>query len=246
MKSKNNKILLLAVLLLCSALAAAQTKKFRWTTELCEFEGTYDAKKYTEAQLRNTQELLASLGTVPLFTETTAWKYNDIKKLSIEELDREYKQKSEKLKNLDIVKSEYWETIRQNKLKETEQVYKLSRITIQAYTNPAILKQYTPAEACVKKYADPLINGGDDLLKVWREVNEESRKRNGNPERVRMIFERKYNSPDKLKYALLEVMSFGWWNCANDTIEYVVADEKPHEEFNKLFKKVKTIYCDEP
>lgn len=225
---------------------SAQTKKFRWTTELCEFEGTYDAKKYTEAQLRNTWELLASIGSIPLSTETTVWNYDEIKKLSVEELDREYKQKSEKLKNLDIVKSEYWETMRQNKLKETEQSYKLSRLTIQAYTNPAILKQNTSAQTWVKKYADPLINGGADLLKVWREVNEESRKRNGDPERVRRIFEREYNSPDKLKYALVEVMSFGWWNCANHTIEYVVSNEKQHEKFNRLFKNVKTIYCDEP
>jgi hypothetical protein len=241
------KIFSIAILILCSALMlSAQTKKFRWTTDLCEFEGTYDAKKYTEAQLRNTQELLASVGSIPLSTEITAWNYDDIKKFSVEELDREYKQKSEKLKNLDIVKSEYWETMRQNKLKETEQSYKLSRLTIQAYTNPAILKQNNSAPACVKKYAGPLINGGNDLLKVWRQVNEESRKRNGDPERVRKIFDQEYDSPDKLKYALVEVMSFGWWNCANETIEYVVSDGEQHEKFNQLFKNVKTIYCDEP
>lgn len=244
------KILLAAffcsVFVLFGTTTFAQAKKFRWTTELCEFEGTYDSTKYTEAQLRNTQKLLSSLGVVPLFTDSTVGSYGDIKNLSLDELDKEYEMSFNELKNLEIVKTEYWETLRQKKLKEMEQSYKLKRITIQAYTNPGLLKQYTGAGVCVKKYADPIINGGNELLKAWRAVNEESRKTNGAPERVRRIFEQEYNSPDKLKYALIEVMAFGWWNCANHTIEYVEFDENYEKNYRKLFKRVKTIYCDEP
>ncbi|MGI8639446.1 MAG: hypothetical protein ACR2MG_05770 [Pyrinomonadaceae bacterium] len=54
------KILLIAILILCNAAAFAQTKKFRWTTELCELESVYDAKKYTEMQLKDTMRLFAS------------------------------------------------------------------------------------------------------------------------------------------------------------------------------------------
>ena len=45
------KVLLLAILLF-SFSAQAQTKTFRWSSELCNHLGTYDSKKYTESQLR--------------------------------------------------------------------------------------------------------------------------------------------------------------------------------------------------
>lgn len=224
----------------------AQTKKFRWTTELCEFEGVYDAGKYTEAQLRDTQKLLFSAGRIPLSINVIVWNYEDIKNLSLAKLDREYKREIEKLKNLDIVRSAYWEKLRRDKIKETEQFYRLSKTTIQAYTKPSVLKQSARAKNCVRKYADPLIKGGDELLNAWREVNEASRGRNADPERVRRIFEQKYASPDRFEHARLEVMTFGWWNCANETIAYVVSDEEQYKKFHDLFENVNTISCDEP
>ena len=81
---------------------------------------------------------------------------------------------------------------------------------------------------------------------AWREVNEESRTKNADPERLKRIFESQMRSPDRMRYALLEVMTFGWSNCANELIEYVVHDETPPEEYKKLFTKVRTIKCDEP
>ncbi|MDQ3750516.1 MAG: hypothetical protein M3367_16095, partial [Acidobacteriota bacterium] len=89
----------------------------QWTTELCEYEGTYDAKKYTDAQLRNTLKLFA-VGSFDIETEATVWKYEEIKKLNVAALDKEYESKSTELKKLDIVKSAYWEAMRERKLKE--------------------------------------------------------------------------------------------------------------------------------
>ena len=104
------KILLIAILVLCQTAAFAQTKKFRWTTELCELEGTYDAKKYTDAQLKNTVKLFAA-ESFDIQTEATVWKYEEIKKLSVPALDKEYESKSTALKKLDIVKSAYMGSI---------------------------------------------------------------------------------------------------------------------------------------
>ncbi len=45
-------------------------------------------------------------------------------------------------------------------------------------------------------------------------------------------------------------MSFGWWNCANRSIEYDGSDGPENDlrekEFRKLFKQVKTLMCEEP
>ena len=244
-KFSDMKILLIAILVLCQTAAYGQTKKFLWTTELCEFEGTYDAKKYTEAQLKNTLKLSA-VGSFDIETEATVWKYEEIKKLNVAALDKEYESKSTALKKLDIVKSAYWESIRARKLKELKQVYELSRLTMLGYTEPAKLKEAAFAEACVAKFANPLINGGDELLTTWRTVNEDTRRNNGDSERIKKIFEAEYDSRDKYKYARVEVMSFGFWNCANALIEREEYDGTHEEEFKKLFKQTKTVACDEP
>jgi hypothetical protein len=225
---------------------AAQTKKFRWTTELCEFEGTYDARKYSETELRNTLKLFALGGEFRINAEATVWKFEDIARLDVGALDREYNRVTSDLKNLKIARAPYFENLRQRKLKEIEQVYRLSRVTMRAYANPALIGEYKSAAACVTKFAAPLANGGADLLGVWRAVNEDSRRKNADPARLEKIFNEQMNSADREKFARVEVMSFGWWNCANESIEYVEHDGTQEKEFRKLFARVKTISCDEP
>lgn len=241
-------ILFCTAFLLSATISAQKTKfkKMKWETELCEMEGTYDSAKYTEAQLRNTHGLMYSLYSIPLSTNNTVFKFEDIGQLSFEKLDSEYKQRIENLKNLDIVKDDYWERMRQKQIRVTERFYQLSRLTIQGYTNPKILLEAENVETCREKYAEPLANGGSPLLKAWAELNTEMKTRNGDPERLQKEFEMQSASPDKFKFALVRVTTFGWWNCVNNTIDYVSSDEPARENFDRLFKKVKTIYCDEP
>lgn len=238
------KILLIIFLLLCQISAFAQTKKLRWSDETCEYEGTYSAAKYNEARLKNTQKLFAIV-SYKLEYNSVLFNFEDVKKLNVAALDRDYNQKSAELKKLDIIKTPYWEALRRAKLKELEQVYQLSRTTMRAYENPAVIKKHTFADSCIKKYADPLISGGDALIRVWREVNEASRKVNADPERLRKTFESQLNSPDKYKYARVEVMTFGWWNCANEFIRYEENSDRHQREFRKLFTRVRTIACNE-
>lgn len=240
------KIFLIISLLLCNALAvSAQAKKYRWLTGLCEYEGTYDAARYTEKQIEATYQLYFA-GDFNLQTEATAPRYEEVGSLSLDALNQEYTTKQNVLRGLDIVKLPYWEKLKERKLKEMEQVYNLSRVTIESYENPARLKEHAPAAACMKTYADPLIEGGNALLITWRKLNEESRRRNANPDRLRRIFEDRYNSPDKHQHARIEVMRFGWWNCANAFVQRVEQTDTPEKNFKKLFKRVRTIACDEP
>lgn len=242
---KYMKFFLIAILIFCSSTALAQTKKLRWETELCVFESTYDASKYSLAKLKNTLKLMTE--NFRLDFDPTPQTFEGVKDLSVVALDREYNLKSGELKNLKIVNSKYFEALRQKKLKELEQTYKLKRITAQAFENPAKIREYTRAGSCVQTYANPLIKGGGDLLEIWLKVNEDSRKRNASPDRLKRIFEQQMNSPDKFEYARIEVMTFGWWNCANNFIEYENSSSDENEkEFKKLFRQTKTIGCDEP
>ena len=59
-------------------------------------------------------------------------------------------------------------------------------------------------------------------------------------------FDERYASADRDKWALIEVLSFGWWNCVNSSIPYVDSDGTPEQEFKKLFVKVVEKDCEEP
>jgi hypothetical protein len=233
------------VVLLCTVPIFAQVRKFKWNDDFCEYRGTYNAKRYTLAQLRNTEKLLGR-GIYSIQTSATVFDPADLPKLDLSELEREYATKVAELNGLDIVKVPYWQELRKQTLAEMKQVYELSRVTIPGHSNPEMLNRITWADSCKTKYAVPLIAGGDFLLSTWRAVNEKSRANNGDPDRVRRIFDERYASPDRMKFALVEVMTFGWWNCANQFINYVETEGTQEREFKKLFTRVRTTRCDEP
>lgn len=239
------RILLAIFLILSSSAAFAQAKKFRWGNETCLFESVYDAKKYTAAQLNDTRKLF-HLDFFPNTIDPTPTKFQDIKKLRVETLDAEYKTRTDALNRLNIVKTAYWEALRQEQLKELAQVYQLSRASILGYENPARLKDVKFAGVCVTKYAEPLERGGDELLAAWQTVNEETRVNNGDPNRIKRIFDEQSASPEKFQYAQMEVMAFGWWNCVNSLIDRENNSDQAVKEFKKMFSKTKTIECDEP
>lgn len=238
--------LLTTFFILTQTLSFGQTNKFKWTTELCEYEGTYDTNKYSDTQLKNTYKLWFS-EYFRISTPYSVWYPQHIEKLNVDSLDNEYQKKSDELRHLDIVKTPFWEAYRQRKLKDLDEVYKLGRITLLGYKNPDTLRQYAIADTCIKKYVDALISGGDKLLETWRQIHEQQLINNGSPEKLNAKFNEQFNSTDKYKYAQVDVMNFGWWNCAIKFMDYsVVTDPKGWENFDKLFKKIKTIECDEP
>ena len=51
-------------------------------------------------------------------------------------------------------------------------------------------------------------------------------------------YNEKYNSKDRLIHAKIELMTFGWWNCANHEIKRVNEDGTTEEEFNEKFLKL--------
>lgn len=233
-------------LLFLSLTSTAQTRTFTWQDELCTYRGTFDAKAATLGQLRNTLKLASGSNFNLLEFNSTAWKFADIAKLEIAGFDATYKRKTAELRALQIVPVKYFEDLRQAKLREMEAVHRLNRTTMLAYREPKALLEYTDAPLCTTKYANPLIAGGDELLDVWRRVNEDSRINNADPERLRRIYEQQLKSSDRIKFALIEVMNFGWSNCANALIPYIEYDGTPEREFKKLFRSVRKIRCDEP
>src|SRR3954468_17883440 len=158
----------IAILFLSTVVTFGQTRTFKWDGEACGYRGSYSAKRYTPAQLRDTLRLTVPYG-LGISTDATVFKYEDIAKLSIVKLESEYRAKLAELEGLQIVKSPYWEGQRQMKIRELKRSYMLSRLTIQAYNEPgtAFKDQFEGAGQCYTKYADPIIKGGDSLIGAW-------------------------------------------------------------------------------
>lgn len=242
---KNRLITALIFTLLLTVCVSAQMKKLRWSEEMCDFEGTYNSKKYSAAEIKNVIRLKGSEFNFNS-SGSTVWRFDEIAGLDLAKIEREYKEKSEALRSLKIVNDKYWESVRQQKLREIEQYYLLSKATMLSYTDPPRLNDYPFAESCKTKYAAPLIEGGDSILRIWEVVNMEIRKNNSDPNRIRNEFEQQRRSPDALKYGLVEVTAFGWWNCANALIDqgddYTVKDKN----LRRLFTRFRTVRCEEP
>lgn len=250
----NMKILLVTLFgtLLFGNVVGAQTKgqirTFAWDDVLCRFKGSYDSRKYSEEQLRNTAKLFLP-GEGQSLPHATVWDHKDIDGLDVADLEQKYKTARKTLETMKIVDTHYWKAVRQRKLQELDEIYKLSRTTMTAYTKPAVIAEYNGATECKAKYAGPLAAGGDDLLRVWREVNLDSQSKNASPERLQERFDQQLNSPDRFKFALVETMAFGWWNCANAVMRDgpAFADDTlvMEKEFRKLFTSI-AEECDEP
>jgi hypothetical protein len=232
-------------ILILTTVASAQVRTFKWNSEACIFSGTYNSKRYTEKQLRNTARLI-TFGNFDIEYFAFVFKPEDIGMLDITKLENEYRRKSADLNSLELVPGKFWEDVRKRKLREIDQVYARRRAETLAYRDPTVLRQYEGAPACNAKYAEPLIAGGESLYKVWLDVNLESRKKNADPERLRRKFEAEMASPDRDKFAFVEVMAFGWGNCSNALVEYDTAgqDGSYLKQFKKLFLRVKEV-CDE-
>lgn len=219
-------------------------KVFTWTTELCTIEGNYDSKKYTEAELKATYELWwKTQGYLNL--DVTPSKDEDISQLSIEKLDREYNEKLRLFKSLKIVNEPYWLELKKNKIRELDESYELKVIAIKSYSHPEVLMENRFTEQC-RDYAEALSSMDDELLlATWKKLVEKQMAANGSPERVLAKYNSENASENRLKIARRELMTYGWWNCANHVIYHFEDDGTPQKEFEKLFSNVKS-QCDEP
>jgi len=235
-------IMLTAGMLLFVVGVGGQTRTFSYELYNCKYRGTYDAKRFTPKQLRDTVKLIDNVAA-PLATNATPFKLADVDRLDITKLQAEYGRARFELMALQIIPAPYFQQLKQRRLAALERMYQLSRASMLAYKTPASLAAINWAPECTTKFAQPLINGGDELLALWLDVNMRSRTNNGSPERVRRTYEEQYASPDRMRYAQLEVMAFGWWNCANEKIDYADDAEKQQKELEKALKSVKQLDC---
>ncbi len=237
------KLLLSFLLTVLFNTSFAQREKFEFAEGLCFYTGVYSADQYTALELQNTFENLCFS-----FSETNtpfaAWEIAEIDKLDVLAKDAECKALITKYEQLDIVNAAVWEQARANRIRAISESCALQKLTIIAYQYPDTLNSFDTTDSLTAYYRAALIAGGDDLLAAWQHLHEAKKANNAYPQRMQHIYEQRYNSPLKLEYARLEVMTFGWWNHANNLIFHDEhSDYRP--AFEKLFIKLDRE-CEEP
>jgi hypothetical protein len=223
----------------------SSTSTFVWTTELCENKGTYDPVKYSAEQLQNTYDLWFRFSGIALETDGTASKLEEIAKLDSNKLGEEYQKQKKYYNQMVVVNSTYWQKLKEQRMLELDNEYELKKITIESYGNLAVLNTNRFSKYCPDVVKALTSNDTAELFAFWKGFTEKQSLQNGSPQKYMENFYEKYNSKDKLAYAKVDLITYGWWNCANHTLTHMDRDEKMEEEFNKLFSNVKSV-CDEP
>jgi hypothetical protein len=217
----------------------SQLNKFKWTFDDATYEGTYDKSKINQEKLKNTFKLGLS-DYFDIQYSLLSIKISDLNNLNTKSIDKEYLLKSNELRNLIIVNTPYWNNYKKNKLIELNQTYTIKKYLLRGFQNPKLLRNLKLGNDCKNKYLPALISGGSNLLILWKEIINEQIKISGMPKRLQNEYNIQYSSPDKYKYARIEVMIFGLSICFNKYIHYTNNIDN-NLNFKKLFLKVNII-----
>lgn len=230
-----------------SGITRSQTLTFNWQDENCEYISSYNPNTVTQVQLSNCYQLAFSqefrLKNTPSVFSTAS-----VNTIKLDSLTVEYQFKLQRLKTMNLPRSLFWEGLRSSTVKELKQVYELSRVAYLSYSDPSKLQQYSSEAPCLPKYRDAIIAGGEKLIAQWRELIAQSAETNCCPEQVWSSFNHDLESKEKIQHARVYVMTFGWWNCANEYVDYIdkyYDFDTKNEEFCKLFLSTRTIVCNE-
>lgn len=240
---KHRQVLFAILLLLLTFELYAQKAKFIYETDFCECTGVFDSTKYSRTQLQNTLRLLWYAPIIE--TDATAFTLAKVSELSPDKLDAECSKRLKELNTLEFVDTDFWRQIKADRIREIENTCLLRKFTLAAWKNPDTLRYYDLVDNTCIFYRNALIQGGDELIQAWSQLNVTMKSKNANPDKLQRKFDQQLNSTDKFEYARLEVMTFGWWNSANHLIFHLNQSGDFETEFEKLFIKVK-CECDEP
>ena len=209
---------------------------YAWDSEMCHYTGRYKPRRYSKEALDNAHQLL--FGSAMLTTNTSVFRPEDVGKLHLDSLTAEYTRNLRQYRSMRLLPQPMWQKLRQQAIQELEDDYRAKKLYIQAFANPAVLQSASMPADC-RKYVQGLATHSDSLtLRDWQRFVEEQKQRNGY-DNFSERYNREYDSPDRLLYAKIDLLTFGWWNCMNASIRRVQPTEKMQNAFPRLFTQVK-------
>lgn len=76
------------------------------------------------------------------------------------------------------------------------------------------------------------------LLKTWQDFAESKKEKMGNPEKYMENFYEKSHSVQRFTLARIDLITFGWNNCANEMVFHLTEDGSFERKFKELFKTI--------
>lgn len=242
------KLLILTIFTLVSTEIYAQTAKIKWQDETCEFESKFDSTRVTRIQISNCLRL-AKWNEFRLTNSPMVFQPSDLQSLDSNKLYREYIDKVGELDNIDLPKTIFWQDYKTRTREAQQSYFNLSIIKYRAYYDLKALYDLPFKDSCINQHREALNSDTSALLKDWKLVRELMASQNGYPEKVISDYNRMLNSDTKMTYAKIDILNFGWWNCAIkylSRVEDFYSQDKVQSELDALFISTKTIDCDEP
>ena len=208
---------------------------------ICRYSGEFDTTIVTENQLQNTLELFKSK-SIPWITSVEPFGSEDISTMDFQLFHENYLDKIKRIKDLDIIRTPFWEMVRASNIEELGRSYEFQIKAMKGFQNPAILKEYYPEACDCFTYLDAVLHGGKRMLKAWRNLEDSLCNRNNyNPQ---LCFEERYVQKSKTRlrfiYAKKSLMIYGWGNCLrNYNLTYPYYGQKCEIEFRSIFQNYK-------
>ena len=246
-KKKLLPLPLIILLLAFSCKNSSQQKKtviqksvmaeFAFETNFCRHKGIYDPEKYSEQQVQDTYNLWYGSPTSKLYAKKRI--DNEPFDYFIKEedtLEKEYAETKKNYASLHYIHTPYWDNILKQRLHELKETYEFIKIDARAYKDPQTLSTNAYSQYCSEYITALTTKDTTVLLNAWKKLTKEQAKNNTSAAKR---YNEMYNSADRLLYARLELLDYGWYNCANGYRDRInISEEDCIEEFKKLFVTV--------
>jgi hypothetical protein len=223
---------------------AVQT--FTWHDDVCEIIGTFPAGAYTQRQLQDTYQLVIGFRLSTTVVPLQLNHYNDaFFSEAAQHLTHEHDSLVARLRGLQVVPTAYWQKIKRLRELELAEEYALDHATLEGYFHPASWLNNAYYAHCAEYAAALASTDSAVVIPAWRKLVDEQKVNNGYPENLEAAFKAQLASPERMRYAKVDLMTFGWGNCANAQRKYSdVTDKYPlPDQFTKLFTHVEETNC---
>jgi len=219
---------------------------FTWQDEVCENTGTFAVGAYTQRQLRDTYQVITGFQLSTTVVPFQLNHYNDaFFSAAARHLTHEHDSLAARLHGLQVVPTPYWQKIKRLRELELAEEYALDRATLEGYFHPTSWLSNAYYAHCAE-YATALASTDSAVvIPAWRKLVDAQKVDNGIPEILEADFKAQLASPERMRYAKVDLMTFGWSNCANAQRKY--NDLSSHyplqDDFAKLFTHVEQANC---
>lgn len=227
---------------------SAHGATFSWEDELCANTISYDPKKYDEERLRNTVHLLFGPSDFDRPDYPAPFAPKDIERISLENVEQQCKTALETANRLKFIPLGGIEDYRRAKIAEVKDTCDRDFAEVRGFKDPSALRQYRPAVPECSHFIDAL-EGKTDLGTAFHESVLQTCARNRSPDQCAQRDFQNAQKPDGVAWMRLQLMTFGWRNCANSIrnaeaqkLEQLRAELE--KQFHHRFKVSKK--CDEP